>query len=301
MISVVICSVDRILAQQVRSNIENTIGVPWQPIFIDNTNPSRPITQVYNDGARQSSNSIICFVHEDVEFKTKDWGQLVMGYFHADANLGMVGVAGAGYKSKTPSGWMTSIPAYDRYSIVHRDREGRDIRMQFDQGPKSLLKPVVCLDGVFLCTRKEVVTHMPFEEKLLTGFHLYDIDISYRISRHYRVTVTYEIDLIHHTQGGDYGDKWIDFTLKWHREHSGKLPGYLAGEDAVAIRKAELQVARFWLKRLAMERISIRNKFRWIFACKAIVKPGLWPNMIFFFFLKTVKSIIGRNGNKVRH
>src|ERR1700750_840709 len=109
MISVVICSANKTLAEQIKQNISETIGVPWQLVLIDNTQLNKGICHVYNLGASQAQYDIICFVHEDVLFQTSSWGAAIASYFRDDAQLGLVGIAGGRYKSQTLSGWWTGI------------------------------------------------------------------------------------------------------------------------------------------------------------------------------------------------
>ena len=71
MISVVICSINKILAEQVSKNIHDTIGVPFELIVIDNNLLKKGIAHVYNLGAGRAKYDVICFVHEDVLFQTK--------------------------------------------------------------------------------------------------------------------------------------------------------------------------------------------------------------------------------------
>jgi hypothetical protein len=290
MISVVICSVKSHLAGQIKSNIDNSIGVPWEAIIIDNTSPSRSITAVYNEGARKAVFPILCFVHEDVAFLTKDWGKKLTGYFSDDPKLGMVGVAGAAYKSRTVSGWMTSISDFDRYNITHRDPDGKNERMFFDQAPASALKEVVTLDGVLLCARKSVISEIAFDEELLTGFHLYDIDISWRISRVHKIAVSFEIDLLHFTEGGDFGDRWVMNTLKWHKRYASQLP--VIKSPVPASKKHERQVALFYLKRLRTEKISASNKIKWVRQSGSLRDLSLWSYIVLFFIYKPLKPLI---------
>jgi len=288
MISVVICSINKNLAEQVKSNIDNTIGVPWQPIIIDNTNSPRGLTEVYNQGAISSEFPVICFVHEDVTFLTMDWGKMVIDFFNDDPGLGMVGVAGSGYKSKTLSGWMTSIPEFDRCNVLHVDKNGNTKRLYFDQPPGRALKEVVTLDGIFLCTRKSVIEAIPFDQDLLKGFHLYDLDISFRISRRYKIAVCFGIDIIHHTEGGDFGNKWIDNTIWWHKKYSGQLP--VSGHAIQSsVRQNEYGVKRFWLNRLKSENISLSRRIGWIARAKVISHISLWPHILVFFIFRPIK------------
>ena len=293
MISVVICSINKNLAEQVKSNIDTTIGVPWQPVIINNTNPSRGLTEVYNQGVTKSEFPVICFVHEDVTFLTMSWGKIVIDFFDNDPLLGMIGVAGSGYKSKTPSGWMTSIPEFDRCNVFHLDKNGDTSRLYFDQPPERLLKEVVTLDGIFLCTRKSVIETIPFDQELLKGFHLYDLDISFRMSRKYKIAVCFGIDIIHHTEGGDFGNKWIDATILWHKKYSGQLPAHVDKEQS-SNQRNEYSVKLFWLKRLKSEKISLNRKVWWIIHAKVIRHISLWPHILVFFFFRRTKLTLGK-------
>jgi hypothetical protein len=296
MISVVICSVNQELAQQVKSNIDKTIGVAWEAIVIDNRSPSRGITEVYNEGARRSRFSIICFVHEDVTFQTPQWGRTLQGYFEGDARLGMVGVAGSKYKSRTPSGWMTRVDTFDRCNIFHLNNRGQLERLLFGQSPPGGLEDVVVLDGVFLCARKEVITRIPFDQESLQGFHLYDIDISYRVSQQYRVAVSYGIDLVHYTEGGDFGNKWVEQTLRWHRKYEDQLP---TGTGISRPGFSEYPIMRFWLTRLRSEKISLRRRLRWVKYSRAGGYVGLWPHIFIFVCFDLLRKLPGREKKKM--
>jgi hypothetical protein len=292
MISVVICSINESLAQQVKSNIDKTIGVPWQPIIIDNTNPSRAIAEVYNVGAGMSRFSVICFVHEDISFETPDWGRKLVSHFDDDPGLGMIGVAGSNYKSRTLSGWMTFIESCDRCNILHVDGAGKITRLYYDQPPAKSLKNVVTLDGVFLCIRRDILANIHFDETMLKGFHLYDLDISYRVSRQHRVAVCFDIDIIHYTEGGDFGNNWVDHTLKWHKRYSDQLPVSI---DNQADKNYEYRVKYFWLKRLRSENISFRRRISWIQQSKVVHHLSLWPQVFLFLLYRPLEKILKKS------
>ena len=78
MISVLICSADNSLLNQVKANIEQTIGVEHEILFFDNLE-KKGICEVYNSLAAQAKFSYLCFVHEDILFQTLNWGLLLAG------------------------------------------------------------------------------------------------------------------------------------------------------------------------------------------------------------------------------
>lgn len=286
MISVVICSVNQALAAQVKRNIDTTIGVPWELILIDNTVLKKGITAVYNMGAKKSKYDIICFVHEDVLFRTDKWGQLVAEYFSTDKQLGLVGVAGSKYKSKTPSGWSTGMVEFDCANILHIDKKGAEERIYSNPGSTDALNETITIDGVFMCARKECWERIKFNEEVLTGFHLYDIDFSFRMSFTYKVAVTYQVDMVHLTEGGDFGDNWLGHTINWHRSNANLLPRTSNGS---VVNDPERAIARKWLHRLKNENISFANRILWIAETGVYKYPGMWPH-IGVFLLFTIKN-----------
>ncbi len=104
MLSIIICSVDSDQRNQLMQNIQETVGIPYEILAIENKVNPRGISAVYNEGVRCARFEQICFVHEDVRFFTVNWGSILLDLFK-DTELGLVGVAGAAHKPKLPSGW----------------------------------------------------------------------------------------------------------------------------------------------------------------------------------------------------
>lgn len=286
MISVIICSINKGFALQVKKSIEATIGVTWESIVIDNTEFPQSLTQVYNIGASRSKYDLLCFMHEDIIFQTQNWGTKLLEYFANDNSLGLVGVAGSKYKSKTPAGWYSSLAELDCCNITHINTENEEQKIYFNPLPGSLIQPVVVLDGVFLCCPKKVWQDVKFDDILLKNFHLYDIDFSVRVAGKYKVIVTFEIDILHITKGGHYGNKWLEETLLWHKERKAALPAYIPGLD-LKIKKVEKRILKTWLIRLKHENISLTNKLQWLYDIQIWKQAQAWPYVI-LFLLKSV-------------
>jgi len=83
---------------------------------------------------------------------------------------------------------------------------------------------VVCVDGVFLFTKREVFQTCRFDDKLLTHFHGYDIDFSLQVFfQSYRVIVDRGILLDHHSSG-DYSKQNTKANRKIGKKWLSKLP-----------------------------------------------------------------------------
>jgi len=283
MISVVICSINPELLSQVQQNISATIGVEYELLVWDNRVDKKGICGVYNQMAKQARYEYILFLHEDILFATNGWGREIRNIFEYHPEIGVIGLGGSKYKSKAFSGWYTALKNCDCLQIVHR----------FDHGDRpELLKPptatnleeVVCLDGVFICCRKSVWEKRPFNESLLPGFHFYDIDFSLGAATFCKVVVTFDIILVHITaHGGDFGDKWVETAIKFHKAYKKELP---AVRSLKAPKYFERSITITWLDVLKNQRVSWRNKWRWIRLQGLHLKPGLYYSVMKFLFYR---------------
>lgn len=285
MISIIICSINKTFAQQVQKSIGETIGVVWESIIIDNTINPKSITEVYNKGAAKSKYEILCFVHEDIIFSTNNWGVKLIDYFAADKNLGLIGVAGSKYKSKTPSGWFTGNTAFDCCNITHVDKDNHKEKIFYSPSSDKLPQQVVVVDGVFLCTKKNVWEPIKFNDTLLKDFHLYDLDFSIRVAEKYKVIVVFDIDILHYAKGAHFGSKWIEETLLWHKSMNEKLPFHSAYFQ-INNTQEETKIVKTWLIRLKHEKIKFSNKLIWLKSIKIWKFIFLWP-YVFLFLLKS--------------
>lgn len=293
MISVIICSINKSLAKQVQQNIAATIGVSWECIVVDNVELPKSITSVYNAGASKAKFDTLCFVHEDVVFKTQNWGQTLVKYFENDSKLGLVGVAGSKYKSKIPSGWYTSIGAIDCCNIIHLNNTGHEQKMYNNPVKGLQVQEVVVLDGVLLVCPKKVWQEVKFDDQILHGFHLYDLDFSFRIAQKYKVIVTFEINMVHLTQGGSFGDQWLEYTLLWHKKMCKLLPAFTP-EIEMEKSKFDKIIIQKWLIRLKHENIKTVNQIYWLIDIKIWLHIMAWPYVFFFLVKKYLKLQAGK-------
>lgn len=283
MISVIICSINKVFANRVQKNIAETIGVAWESIIIDNTLSPQSITAVYNQGAAKANYDTLCFVHEDVLFQTTGWGLRIASAFNQDERLGLIGVAGSKYKSKTPSGWYTGFTELDCGNITHLNQDGKNEKLYFNPEPGTTAQEVVTVDGVFMCCPKKVWEDVKFDEVVLKDFHLYDLDFSVRVAEKYKVIVTFEIDIIHITKGAHYGNRWLESTLIWHRYMQKKLPAGTPDYN-VYCHKFENKILKTWLIRLKHEQLSLSNKLHWLYQIKIWAHIAAWPFIVLFLF-----------------
>ena len=228
MLSILICSANPKDLILVKQNIKNTIGaIPYEIIAFDNSEGKKGISEVYNAGIQQARYELICFMHEDVNIKTDDWGNIVNNIFSVNPEIGIVGVAGGGYKSLAPSGWYClefENPAQSYQNILQGYKlDSKDEIHAYHNPYNEQVSDVVCVDGVWFCTRKSIALKNLFDEKLLKGFHGYDLDFCLNVFGKHRIVVTYDI-LMKHASEGNFNHAWLDEILKVHQKWNKHLP-----------------------------------------------------------------------------
>jgi hypothetical protein len=224
MISIIISSVNKANLQQVSENINATIGVPFEIIATDNSKGQMGICEVYNKAMLRAQYDFLCFVHEDVLIKTNNWGQKLLALFEQDPKLGLIGIAGSSYKPLAPSG-VGGVGAYTHYhNLIQSFKYKKEkARHAYHNPGKQRLAEVVCIDGVFMATTREIAEEFMFDEITLKGFHGYDIDFSLSVSQKYKVAVTFDI-LLNHFSEGLFNDVWMEENLKLHNKWNKFLP-----------------------------------------------------------------------------
>ncbi|MEG1622520.1 MAG: glycosyltransferase [Alistipes sp.] len=220
MFSILVCSIKPEAAEKLRKNIQETIGVPFEFIAFDNRLAKRGICSVYNECARRARYDLLCFVHEDVCFRTKDWGVMIAAQLQ-QKQCGVVGFAGSIMKLRGLSSWC--VDEHDaRQNYRQPDAHGR--MTHYYSNPQDVdFSPTICLDGLCLMVRKEVWAATPFDEVLLTGFHAYDLDFTTAVACQHKNYVCNRVQIEHFSVGA-FSSDWLENLKKYHAKWQATLP-----------------------------------------------------------------------------
>ena len=266
MLSIIISSANPALLKNVQQNIKDTVGVPYEIIIFDNSKGVNGLCKLYNEGTHKAKFDTLCFMHEDVEIKTINWGKKVIDYFDKDPQLGLIGLAGSSYKSAIPSGW-------------------------HDVDITSCLNYVNIIQAYKRQPRGDVYLHSnPKHEKLLQGFHVYDIDFSLAVNQEYKVAVTFEI-LLKHFSEGDYNFSWFKDIIKIHKKWNYVLPINLEGLSSERAAVVEKKKFRSFIRDY--------HKFLTITESMRILYQSKIYKLNFFTYLKLYSSIVKRHTKKL--
>jgi len=224
-ISIIISSYREDYFSALEKNIEKTIGVAYEIVKVDNAG-KMGICEAYNTGANKARYPYLCFIHEDVQFITGNWGINLIDHFMSDMKVGVIGLAGSICKCKMVSSWWQqevsgTEPKRTNYLQYYPGTQKSELKYLNPLGETR--SAVATLDGVFLAARKEVWKEIRFDQELLKGFHAYDMDFTLRAGERYTNYVVYDILLEHYSEG--VADKdWFIQNFLVHRKNARILP-----------------------------------------------------------------------------
>lgn len=269
MLSIIISSYQKQYYDNLVINIAETIGDNFVYEIIQIWNPNlMGITKAYNIGAKKAKFQNLLFVHEDVVFQTKDWGEKILLHINKK-KTGIVGVAGSSYVPIAPSSW-TVANRYNYFNLHQGNKLNQEAVLL--QNVPFHRNEVFAVDGVFMAVRKTIYAEFKFDEKNLTGFHAYDLDLSLRVSKKYQ---NYVIDniMIQHFSEGNLDKIWFDNTIKVRQKIGSSFPQKIDNnvEKEVFIgfinnyfkwHKVNLKTIIFTLRFYPIKRINFNDHFR---------------------------------------
>jgi hypothetical protein len=213
MISIIICSRTSSISDELIKNINQTIGITYELVIIDNSDNLYSIFSAYNEGVKRSKYELLCFMHDDIIFKSNDWGIKVINRFNAP-KIGAIGLAGSPYYAILPGAWWSG--GYITQSIYGEKEHAY-------QTKKDNALPVAVLDGLWFCVRKSLFSMIRFDDATFNGFHYYDMDISLQIhQKGHTLLSVYDISIQH--SSGKLDRSWLKNALLLQKKWENNLP-----------------------------------------------------------------------------
>lgn len=152
------------------NHIKETIGVKYKILKYINKN-QYSLSQVYNRALSNKDlheDSIFVFVHNDVEFLTKNWGRIILRHFNF-SDYGIIGVAGTTLIPETGRWWDDKSKMY---GIVEHTNDVQRWVSEYSEEINGI-QPVAHVDGLFIAVNPCNI-YKNFNENY-GKFHFYDI------------------------------------------------------------------------------------------------------------------------------
>jgi len=252
MISIILCSRNAHITSELNNNIQNTIGVEYELIVVDNSKNKYSIFSAYNEGVKRAKFPFLCFMHDDILFHTSDWGRKVINHFQ-NTKVGLIGTMGSHFMPKTPIGWYQS-----------RVTSGGGLQRVFKNGKYSVEKQMdliylkdklsiegVVVDGLWFCIPKSMFSLVSFDELTFKGFHCYDLDICLQIrNAGFQVYIISDI-LIEHFSSGSFTTDWVKNTVLFFEKWKDQLPqvaGVELSSEEMTVRNDLVAETFIWME-----------------------------------------------------
>ena len=157
--------------QKFNQHIDNTIGVKDYEILRYVNHGQYSLPQIYNQALMEyySDDVIFVFCHNDIIFKTKGWGKILLARFNNNNDFDIIGVAGQTYLPASGRWWE------DPSKMIGIVEHTNGLRTWVSQYSEKFygIREVVLIDGLFIAINPTTIEHY-FDEDF-NGFHFYDL------------------------------------------------------------------------------------------------------------------------------
>lgn len=216
MISVVMCSRDDRKFANVRAMYSRVLADgPFEIIRIPD---ATGLCEGYTRGLAQSSGEIVIFSHDDMELLADDARSRMLAHLEF---CDLLGVAGA---TRVCNGnWLGAGPPYIYGQVLHQQPLKGTMSVAIYGAPRRRIDHMVVLDGVFLCCRRESAIAIGFDTETFTGFHMYDLDFTFRAHlAGLRLSVCTDLDVLHMSDPA-YDETWMRDAERFFNKHKAAL------------------------------------------------------------------------------
>ena len=215
--SIIICSIDAAKFARVCANYHSLFAE--REVEIVGIHDARSLAEGYNRGVARAHGDIVILSHDDIEILSPDFALRVSD---ALAHFDLIGIAGT---TRVVAGkWSSAGDPFVYTLISSPNREDGGYGTALLGGAPLVVPGIQALDGVFMAMHREVAVATPFDGDVFDGFHLYDLDFSFRAYQAgFRLAVCRDIVLIHESTGR-YDPVWAEYKQRFERKHVAHLP-----------------------------------------------------------------------------
>jgi len=229
-LSVIICSIDDDRFANVSANLRQHFrGLSHELIRIDDAGS---LAEGYNRGMARSRGELLIFCHDDIEVLQPDFLRRLLAHLE---RCDVVGVAGT--TRLKDSHWGSAGAPATHGQVLQPLEAGEgyvlNVFCQDEHPVEEAAGAIQALDGLFIAARRPVAQAVRFDEHTFDGFHLYDLDFSFRAHlAGYRVGVCHDI-LIYHHSNGRKDEVWRRYGVRFEDKFAGRLSVEPAGPPLV--------------------------------------------------------------------
>ena len=216
--SIIICSIDASRFAQVSQCYERLLaGRPHEIIGIHD---ATSLSSGYNRGIRQARGDILVFSHDDILILDPAFAEKVES--RIDSGFQLLGFVGS--TALKDGYWWSGGQQHMRGVMAHAIPTVRQLSINvYGVTGNAVEQDIQALDGLCFIASRETVDQLRFDDEQFNGFHLYDLDYSYRAHLlGLRIGVMTDIPMIHMSTG-IFGQDWNLFRQRFVDKHADQL------------------------------------------------------------------------------
>ncbi|MGF6371292.1 GT2 family glycosyltransferase [Paraburkholderia sp. RAU6.4a] len=190
------------------------------------------MSEGYNRAAESATCHWLFFCHDDIGILGETSGAAFRDAMSASDVFGPCGT-----QRLVSGNWYDGGMPYNAGAVVAPDPARRgEYRLElFGRSPKSLVRRVQALDGLFIACKRQVFDAIRgFDELRLHGFHTYDIDFTFRAYlAGFDCVVTNNLLLLHDSNVSEFSEEKL---AAWERERNRfaqRFERYLSADPGV--------------------------------------------------------------------
>ncbi len=167
----------------------------------------------YTRALHRSSGNLLLFCHDDIRFLSPNPFPNLLRHMQSFDLLGVAGTS----RLLGPH-WGLARPDFLFGQVAHPGKIS-PFEVAIYNAPARIIPNIQALDGLFLCFRRACIQSIGWDAATFPGFHLYDLDASYRAYlAGCKLAVACDIPLLHHSAGA-YDDRWEHAGAAFIRKH----------------------------------------------------------------------------------
>jgi Predicted glycosyltransferases len=246
MFSFIVCIIDSSKLARFSASLHSTFATTAiELIHIDD---ARSLCEGYARGAARARGDYLVFCHDDIVFLDAAFhDRLLQALESAD----LVGVCGT---TRLRGATIAQSASGTAHGWVAHDATGDEFLAGILSTALARVDRIQALDGVFMAARRTVVDRIGFDAETFDGFHLYDLDFTYRAFKAgFRLRVQSDL-LIAHASFGNFGRGHAVYAERFLAKHPEllKLSTEVSGDSALFFQSTLPDVRK------------VRNFYAWI-------------------------------------
>lgn len=216
-ISVIICSRDARKFSLVASMYRRLLSPTASEII--HIPDARSMAEGYNRGFERSSGRILLFSHDDVAVLAPDFETRLRGHMEKFDVLGV-----AGTTRLVGPAWHAAGYPYIFGQVAHATAEPTPFAVTVYGTPRRSAGGIQALDGLFFAAHRHVFERVGFDAERFDGFHLYDVDFTFRAHlAGFRLGVAGDLHVFH-ASAGNFDSEWSRYAARFVHKHGPRLP-----------------------------------------------------------------------------